>query len=389
MAAPFPELSASAAQEIEITLDAHPTTSSKNRRVAMPQSSPLISRLKSFEASKFGGVAKKGKLAGYFRMLWSYSESRRLMAFIGISGSFSTLQLIFAAVTGSIELMSAALHNYFHCTVLMCSLLAMGISVESKDKGYTYGYDRCNVLAAFTNGVFLVLMALFFITEAIHHLTSEHHVHTDPSMTLLLTGLGVDLLGLWLFLPYARLSVPTVKTQASRTFSEAHKVNLHSVFLHVLADNLRTIGFLVTTIASRYVGDSEEFFPAFVTLVVAMLIIRSVWPLVSATCEIILQAAPMPLLAGVQKCMREVISYDGVLRCKSQHWWVFAPGITVGTLTLLVRHDADSQAVLAHAHSLLKKYVTHITIQVEKQPNPYGQQQQQQHKQQHGSSTGS
>jgi hypothetical protein len=38
----------------------------------------------------------------------------------------------------------------------------------------------------------------------------------------------------------------------------------------------------------------------------------------------------------------------------------------VGSLHVRLRADADEQATLLYVHNLLKKWVTHVTVQVEK-----------------------
>jgi len=308
----------------------------------------------------------------YLRILQAHSESKKLMQFVAISGAYGILQLLYAAYERSVDVMGDALHNLFHCLVLFASLLAMAFSLESKDQGYTYGYDRCNVLAAFTNAVFLAFMALFFISEAIHHLTSDLHHHHHPRPMLMLTGFLVDLYGIYLFHPYANVLKTTRLPRraafgggASSMSSSAHKVNLHSVFLHVFADNIKTMGQIVVAVVAMY--RDEDLLAPLVSVIVALLILKSSFALIRYTCIIILQAAPSHYLSKVQKSLSQVLAIEGVIECTSQHWWEFAPGVSVGSVHLLIRKEADDQAVLSQAHSVFKKQATHMTIQIERE----------------------
>mmetsp|Transcript_7330 Transcript_7330/g.17888 ORF Transcript_7330/g.17888 Transcript_7330/m.17888 type:complete len:431 (+) Transcript_7330:244-1536(+) len=330
------------------------------------QSTPLISRLKSVHTGKLVGLAQNMQISGYCRMLWNHSESRKLMIFVGVSGAYSFLQLLHALLFSGVQVMSSALHNMFHFLVLSLSLFAMALSVQGKDTGYTYGYDRCNVLAAFTNGVFLAFMAMFFISEAIHHLTSSHHEHQSSHPLLLATGLLVDLVGLFLFRSYSSLQMRAVRSYMNEyNFVDANGVNLHSIFLHILADNIKTLSHIFLLVLERY-RDWDVAAPI-VNILVALIILRITIPFIKQTGMVLLQAAPNQLLIGMQKCMKEIMAHEGIIACHDQHWWVFAPGITVGSLKLEVRYDADDQAILTHAHTMLKRYITYMTIQITKQ----------------------
>ncbi|GAB5370785.1 hypothetical protein AAMO2058_001523000 [Amorphochlora amoebiformis] len=323
MAAPFPELRGFATEEenpeFELSFSGQPLEPS-----VPPPATAALGSLSQIKTSRSHGKASgRRKLESYGRMLWANSESKKLIIFVGVSGGYSSLQMLYAAYAQSIETMSISLHNYFHCVVLISSLLAMAKSAENKGNGYSYGLDRFNVLAAFTN----------------------------------------DLFGIFLFYQYSRLRMAEIKIYG--THLEAQRVNLHSVFLHVMADITRTLGEIFCVVVQRW--RDWDSLPAIVSFAVAIRIIASVLPLIRGTGGIILQAAPSPLLRGVQKSMEEILSSEGVLGCTKQNFWVFSPGVTVGTIHLRVSRGADPQAVLRHADTLLRKYVTHMTIEIDQE----------------------
>ena len=118
----------------------------------------------------------------HFRILRGHPEAGTLLLYLGISFSFTTFLLLYALWSRSVGLMSASFHNYFHCLVLCVSLAAIAASHQHNHQHYTYGIERGHILAAFTNGIFLVFMSLFFVMEALHHLTSNQHHHHDESL---------------------------------------------------------------------------------------------------------------------------------------------------------------------------------------------------------------
>jgi len=128
------------------------------------------------------------------------------------------------------------------------------------------------------------------------------------------------------------------------------------------------------------------------SLLVSIAIVITIKPLFVRTSLILLQSTPTASKPSIEKCIREVpdpmsaslpvlqciphmlrvccpaqiSTYDGVLECRSEHWWSLSPGTTVGSLHVRIRSDANEQDILCYVDSLLKKYATHLTIQIEK-----------------------
>src|SRR5215813_827715 len=89
----------------------------------------------------------------------------------------ATLSLVAAEVVGgllghSVALLNDAVHNLSDVPALGISYLAMRWAQRPADSDKTYGYHRAGTLAAFTNSVCLVLLALWLAWEAIDRLRS-------------------------------------------------------------------------------------------------------------------------------------------------------------------------------------------------------------------------
>jgi hypothetical protein len=61
----------------------------------------------------------------------------------------------------------------------------------------------------------------------------------------------------------------------------------------------------------------------------------------------LLQTTPASIRDGLEKCLREASTVEGVLELSGEHFWTQAPGIFVGSLHARVRQDANEQQVLA------------------------------------------
>ncbi|KAL3831069.1 hypothetical protein ACJIZ3_019871 [Penstemon smallii] len=130
-------------------------------------------------------------------------------------------------------LVSDAFHLTFGCGLLSFSLFAMAASRQKPDGTYTYGLE---VLSAFTNALSLLFMLFFLAVEALHAFIQDESKHKHYLIVSAVTKLLVNLIGVWFFRNYARITL---------VYRNAEDMNYHSVYLHILADSIRSAGLIL------------------------------------------------------------------------------------------------------------------------------------------------
>ncbi|KAH7554273.1 hypothetical protein JRO89_XS12G0151400 [Xanthoceras sorbifolium] len=78
---------------------------------------------------------------------------------------------------------------------------------KKSDLVYTYGYKRLEVLSAFTNALFLLFMTFSLAVEALHAFIQDESEHKHYLIVSAVTNLLVNLIGVWFFRNYARVSL--------------------------------------------------------------------------------------------------------------------------------------------------------------------------------------
>ena len=80
------------------------------------------------------------------------------------------------------------------------------------------------------------------------------------------------------------------------------------------------------------------------------------------------QTAPAELVGQLEKNLREISTFDGVLEFHNEHFWAVSYGQLAGSLHVRIRRDANEQAVLAQVIQKLAPLVppSQLTIQVSK-----------------------
>lgn len=279
---------------------------------------------------------------------------KRLLVMISLNVAYSSAELFIGLLTGRFGLVSDAFHLTFGCGLLTFSLFAMAASKRNKDAVYSYGYQRLEVLAAFTNALFLLFMSFSLAVEALHAFIQDESEHKHYLIVSAVTNLLVNLLGIWFFRSYARVTL---------VYRKAEDMNFHSVCLHVIADSIRSAGIVLASwFLTLGVKNAEVLCLGLVSVTVFMLVI----PLFRTTGGILLQMAPSIPSSALNKCLRQITSVEDVSEIAQARFWELIPGHVVGSLMIQVKQGTDHNSILHYVHNLYHELgVEDLTVQID------------------------
>jgi solute carrier family 30 (zinc transporter), member 5/7 len=150
----------------------------------------------------------------YLRTILASPESRKIFYFLLLNLAFMLVQMLYGVWTNSLGLISDAIHMAFDCMAIAMGLFASVMSGWERNERFTYGYGRVETLSGFANGIFLILISVFIVFEAVQRLfvsflisapiETDHSHRLDPpemntNQLLLVSsiGLGVNLFGMF------------------------------------------------------------------------------------------------------------------------------------------------------------------------------------------------
>src|SRR5271154_4993786 len=122
-------------------------------------------------------------------------KKRAALLSIGSAGILLCLKTFLVATTGSLGVLSEALHSGLDLVAAVITFLSVRVSDEPADEKHPYGHGKFENFSAFVETGLLLLTALFIIYEAFSRLFF-HHVHIEPSLTailILFVALAIDL----------------------------------------------------------------------------------------------------------------------------------------------------------------------------------------------------
>jgi cation diffusion facilitator family transporter len=192
---------------------------------------------------------------------------------LGITGTFMVLEVIGGWLSGSLALLADAGHMLTDTAALALALGAALVARRPSDAHRPQGHHRAQVLAAFVNAVALLGVVGWILWEAFERLREPRAVAGG-------TMLGIALLGL-----VANLAV-------LRVLREEHDANINvaAARLHVLGDLLGSIGASIAAVVILTTGWTP--IDPILSIVVALLIVRSAWALLVKSTQLLAERRP-------------------------------------------------------------------------------------------------
>ncbi|KAF7973646.1 hypothetical protein HWV62_14726 [Athelia sp. TMB] len=109
-------------------------------------------------------------IRSYLKTILSNPESRKIFYFLLLNLSYMGVQMMYGVWTNSLGLISDAIHMAFDCMAIGMGLFASVMATWAPNERFTYGYGRIETLSGFANGIFLVLISIFIVFEAIQRM---------------------------------------------------------------------------------------------------------------------------------------------------------------------------------------------------------------------------
>lgn len=144
-------------------------------------------------------------------------------------------QVVGGLISGSLSLLSDALHNFSDVLSLIISFIANKLSSKEASVSKTFGYKRAEIIAAFINAASLMVIAVLLIKEAVHRFLNPQTI--DSTLVIWLAVLAIVGNG---------FSVLLMKADSKTN------MNMRSAYLHLFTDMLASVAVLIGGLLMKY-----------------------------------------------------------------------------------------------------------------------------------------
>ena len=162
-------------------------------------------------------------------------KGRNLIISILLNIVITVAQVIGGILSGSLSLLSDALHNFSDVISLIVSYIANRLSKQHASLKKTFGYKRAEIVAAFINASTLIVVAVLLIIEAVKRFQSPEAIESSLVIWLSI----VAILG-------NGFSVLLLKKDSKAN------MNMKSAYLHLLTDMMASVAVLVGGLLMKF-----------------------------------------------------------------------------------------------------------------------------------------
>ena len=207
-------------------------------------------------------------------------EKKKLILSLSITSVVMIVEFIGGFLTNSIALISDAGHMFTHAFAIGISVIAITIAASNPPCHHrTFGLYRTEILAAFINGLFLLLVVGVIIYEAIQRILHPVEVVSLQMLAVAVVGLGVNIASILIL-----------------RGSHKEDMNVRSVFYHMIADAASSVGVVIAAVMIFYTG--WQIIDPLVSIGICAVITYWAWGVLKASTRILLEMAPAGLDTG-------------------------------------------------------------------------------------------
>ena len=276
-------------------------------------------------------------------------KGRNLFISILLNIVITVAQVVGGLLSGSLALLSDALHNFSDVVSLIVSYIANKLTKKKASFQKTFGYKRAEILAAFINAATLMVVAILLIIEAIERFQNPQKIESNLVIWLSV----VAILG-------NGFSVLLLKKD-----SEAN-MNMKSAYLHLLTDMMASVAVLIGGLLMKYY--QIYWVDSVLTFAIAIYLIWMGFDLLKDSTKVLMLFTPDTI--PVKKIVEEINAFNAIKNVHHVHIWQ----LNEDEIHLEAHIDFTKNITLSEFDSILhdiedlvfSKYdINHVNIQPE------------------------
>jgi len=278
-----------------------------------------------------------------------FTTGSALSLTIGITTAVMLLEFIYGWLSGSLALISDALHMASHSIAAVVSLIAYLIAKRPTTIEKTYGFQRSEVLAALTNGIILIPIGLWIIFESYERYLNPKVIQSKEMLVVAIIGLLTNAVTLWVLHQPAK-----------------HNLNMKSVIYHVLGDLLSSVAVVFAAICISY----KSWYwldPAVSVLISILILVWGVTTILKST-HILMESTPKHIdVEAVKKSIQKKV--PGCTSVHDLHIWEITQDEIMLTAHVVTAETMIStlqdKAAMVNQHLKEQFGIVHVTLQYE------------------------
>jgi cobalt-zinc-cadmium efflux system protein len=270
----------------------------------------------------------------------------RLTAALLLTFAYMIAEAVGGWMANSLALLADAGHMLTDVGALGLTLAAIWFASRPATRKKTFGFYRLEILAAFVNGIALVLLSVWVIYEAVIRWQSPPVINGGSLTVIAAGGLFVNIIAAFLLHTGSR-----------------HDLNMRGAWLHVMSDLAGSVAAVAAGVLILTMG--WFWTDPLCSVVISVIIIAGAIRLVLESVNVLLEGTPAHI--DLLEVEAAIVGTDGVAGVHDLHVWTISSGMYA--LSAHISHDS----AIRHAELLASVRerihdefgIDHLTIQME------------------------
>ncbi len=227
-------------------------------------------------------------------------SSMRLLITLILNLIITAAEIIGGVISGSLSLISDALHNFSDGIAVVISYIAIQLNERPKSPRYTFGLKRAQIVAAIINASVLVVISLYLFYEAYNRFIAPEPINGGLMIVVALVGLLAN----------------TIGTLLLRAGSK-NNMNIRSAYLHLLSDAVSSMGVIIGGLAIWLWG--VYWVDPLLTVLISLYITKESYHILKEALDIVLMASPGNI--SIEDINDKLTAIDGIKNIHHVHLW--------------------------------------------------------------------
>ena len=268
-----------------------------------------------------------------------------MLGALALTLGFAVVEAFAGWWSGSLALLGDAGHMVTDTTALGLAAFASSLARRPPTTKHSYGLGRAEVVAAFINSLFMLVVVAGIVVAAVDRLLTPRPVAGGAVMGVAALGLIINIL------------------VAFRLSRGEKTLNTRAALLHVIGDLLGSVAALFAGLVIYFTGWTP--IDPILSLFICSLILYSSVRLLRDVLHVIMEGVPMHL--DLPEVGRAMAGVDGVTSVHDLHIWTLSSGLVALSAHVVIHDMAVWETILgALRHELHERYgIEHVTLQPE------------------------
>ncbi|MEO1662239.1 MAG: cation diffusion facilitator family transporter [Pseudomonadota bacterium] len=280
-------------------------------------------------------------------MIEDTTDGRQRVAIAGLlTFGFMIAEIIGGLISGSLALLADAAHMLTDTAALGLAWLGFRFAARQADETHSYGWGRLKVIAAFVNGLTLLVLAGWILIEAAQRLYAPQPIMGELLLAVAVLGLLVNII-------------------AFRVLhgGDHEDLNMQAALWHVAGDMFGSVAAIIAALVILYSG--WTLIDPILSVIVAMIIILGGVRIVRSAARILMQGVPSGL--SLDAVTRDLITeFEEIQHIGDTRAWALNEKSRIMTLRVEVTSKINTESLRAAIKARLQRqfHVDEATVEI-------------------------